>query len=209
MAYVWDKTNPLVQQIELPNKEGEEIIVIDSNLRNIAIPTSLKKIGVAGDHNCESIFFQIPRYFDGNDLAQHQSLIRYINAGKEYGEYKITDMAVDDDFIILGWRLTNQVTRYAGMINFTVQFETVGYNGVTYQWQTVPAQLFIMAALPVESTITEKDDSLYRNLVTRIEELEARIVTLDDLDDWKEHVDNNTTRIKYLEDNVVYALFND
>lgn len=192
----------------LPNRDGEEIIVIDSSLRNIKVPNSLKNIGVAGDHKAESVFFQIPRYFDGIDLANHSCVIRYINAGNEYGEYKVTEQAMDDDFIVLGWQLTNYVTRYSGVVKFTVQFETKDLSGTEYQWQTVPAQFNILAALPVAETITSKDDSLYRQVIDELDAIRYRLDKLDGFDALKDQVELNTLKIQYLEDNVVYTLKN-
>ena len=62
--------------------DTEPIIQIESDLRHITIPKELYNIAVTGDHLSETIYFQIPRYFDGEDLSGHDCLIRYINAGK-------------------------------------------------------------------------------------------------------------------------------
>lgn len=207
-SYSWSDTALSYKDTRLTNEEDEEIIKVESDLRTIIVPESLKVIGVAGDHRAESIFFQIPRYFDGQDLSEHNCLIRYINAGNEYGEYPIADKAVDEKYIILGWQITNLVTRYAGTINFTIQFETIDYNGVEYQWQTIPATLTVLPGLNVEKTITEKDDSLFRNLSSRVQYIEERLNKLSDYESKKIEIDDIQNRLKYLEDNVVYTLSN-
>lgn len=207
------KTNLSYKDTNLPNDANEEIIVVDSGLRNIIVPQSLKTVGVAGDHKAEALFFQMPRYFDGNDLSNHSALIRFINAGNEYGEYQITSKAIDDDFIILGWQVSNYVTRYSGTVNFTVQFETVDANGIEYQWQTVPAQLTVLAGLKIEATITDKDDSLFRKLSDQVEALQEKMNSLPSASELNktfetlnESINNLEKRITYLENNVVYTV---
>ena len=155
----------------------EPTLTIDSNLRKITVPQQLYNIGVAGDHLCEEIFFECPRYFDGNDLSEHNCIIRFINAGKEYGESNITNMTVNEDLLIFGWKLDNSVTRYNGVISFTVQFETIK-DGIQYQWQTTPAQLNILAGLNIEQTITEKDDILFRTLINQVNDLQKSVEQL-------------------------------
>ena len=187
----------------------EPTLTIDSNLRKITVPQQLYNIGVAGDHLCEEIFFECPRYFDGNDLSEHDCVVRYINAGKEYGEFNVTNMTINDDSLLFGWEIDNYVTRYSGVINFTVQFNTV-LDGIKYQWQTTPAQLNILAGLNIEQTITDKDDVLFRtlsnqinNLQTSVEQLKTQILMIDSL---KSQVDKLSADVKYLQENVVYTL---
>ena len=187
----------------------EPTLTIDSNLRKITVPQQLYNIGVAGDHLCEEIFFECPRYFDGNDLSEHDCVVRYINAGKEYGEFNVTNMTVNEDSLIFGWKLDNSVTRYNGVISFTVQFETIK-DGIQYQWQTTPAQLNILAGLNIEQTITEKDDILFRTLSNQVndlqksvEQLKTQILMIDSL---KSQVDKLSADVKYLQENVVYTL---
>ena len=187
----------------------EPTLTIDSNLRKITVPQQLYNIGVAGDHLCEEIFFECPRYFDGNDLSEHDCVVRYVNAGKEYGEFNVTNMTVNDDSLLFGWKIDNYVTRYSGVINFTVQFNTV-LDGIKYQWQTTPAQLNILAGLNIEHTITDKDDVLFRtlsnqinNLQTSVEQLKTQILMIDSL---KSQVDKLSADVKYLQENVVYTL---
>lgn len=197
----------------LPNDTKEEIIVVDSGLRNIIVPQTLKTVGVAGDHKAEALFFQIPRYFDGNDLSTHNALIRFINAGNEYGEYQITSKAIDDDFIVLGWQVSNYVTRYSGTVNFTVQFETADSNGIEYQWQTVPAQLIVLPGLKIEATITDKDDSLFRKLSVQVQMLQEKMNSLPNaselnktIESLYDSINKLKNKISYLENNVVYTI---
>ena len=195
---------PLIAQ-----DNDEPALTIDSNLRKITVPQQLYNIGVAGDHLCEEIFFECPRYFDGNDLSEHDCIIRFINAGKEYGESNITNMTVNEDSLVFGWKLDNYVTRYSGVISFTVQFETAK-DGIQYQWQTTPAQLNILAGLNIEQTITEKDDVLFRTLSNQVNDLQKSVeqlkIQVSMIDSLKSQVDKLSADVKYLQENVVYTL---
>ena len=191
----------------MPNVES--VIEIDAALRKITIPDELKNIAVEGDHLSETIFFRIPRYFDGDDLSSRNCKIRYVNAGSEYGESEICDMEIFDDFIKFGWSIENRVTRYRGVINFTVQFETIE-NGIEYQWQTTPAQLNVLAGLNIQEIITDKDDVLFRTLNKQIQELQKVVeqleIKISSINTIGNQVDKLSSDVRYLQDNVVYTL---
>lgn len=198
-----------IPSLMMLNPNTEPIIEIDSDLRKITVPQELFNIAVCGDHLSETIYFTCPRYFDGNDLSEHTCLIRFINGGNEYGESSVIDITVESDVLRFGWAIDNYVTRYSGKIQFTVQFETEN-NGIKYQWQTTPAELNIMAGLNIEKTITEKDDVLFRTLTRQIQELQEQVnamqVDMDFVTELQKRVDRLELEVKYLQDNVVYAL---
>lgn len=198
--------SPMLMLVE---PDTEPVIQINADARTITVPPELLNIGVAGDHKSETIYFNVSRYFDGADLSEHNCLIRYINAGNEYGEFSVTEMVIGTDTIKLGWTIDNYVTRYSGTVNFTVQFETVN-NGVKYQWQTTPAQLNVMAGLNIEQTITEKDDVLFRTLSNQVQDLQRAVEELQHkteiAGDLQDQINILNERVTYLEENVVYAL---
>ena len=187
--------------------ELEPIIQIESDLRTIVVPDELKNIAVAGDHFSETIYFSCPRYFDGQDLSEHNCIIRFVNAGNEYGECKTIDLEVDEDVIKFGWKIDNHTTRYSGYIYFTVQFETVT-DSIEYQWQTTPAELFVLSGLNIEAGISDKDDLIFRSLTNRISVLEDKIsqfeIALQDIKSLKEQSSLLQTDVDYLKTNVAY-----
>ena len=189
------------------NPDEEPVIQIEADLRTIIIPDVLKNIAVTGDHLSETIYFSCPRYFDGEDLSKHTCIVRFINAGNEYGEDETVDMTVEDDSLKFGWSLDNRVTRYRGTIQFTIQFET---GNVDYQWQTTPAELNILPGIDVEETITDKDDTLFRSLTRQISDLQDRVSRLEgnvlDLQALLEDIEKLKADVKYLKENVVYTI---
>lgn len=188
------------------NPETEAIIQIDADTREITVPDELLNIGVTGDHLAETVYFTISRYFDGEDFSNHNCIIRYINAGNEYGEDKAVDIEIEDDYIKFGWAINNYVTRYSGSVSFTVQFETEG----EYQWQTIPAIIKIRAGINVTEAITEKDDILFRTLTNQIQTLNNEVLYLKERDalfsDALERISILEQKVLELESNVVYTL---
>lgn len=198
-----------IPSVLMTNPDEEPVIQIDSDLRQISVPSELENIAVAGDHLSETIYFSCPRYFDGKDLSEHTCIIRFINAGNEYGESEVIDLTSDENTIKFGWAIDNYVTRYSGTIQFTVQFETED-NGIQYQWQTTPAKLTILAALDIESTITDKDDVLFRTLSNQIIALQQQVASLENqlsnLSDTPQKLQELRNDVNYLKENVVYTL---
>lgn len=186
--------------------ETEPVIIIDSDLRKITVPDELYNVGVTGDHMAETIYFNSPRYFDGNDLSEHKCIIRYINAGGEYGEDEVVNVEIGTDNIKFGWAIDNYVTRYQGNVSFTVQFETKEQ----YQWQTTPATVNILAGINVSEAITDKDDILFRTLTNQIQDLIKRVEFLEERNLLLTDVINRLAvveeKVAALEDNVVYTL---
>lgn len=106
--------------------------------------------------------------------------------------------------------IDNRVTRYKGIIEFTVQFETKNNNIIEYQWQTTPAQLNILAGLNIEKTITEKDDILFRSLTNRIDSLQDYVKELENrlasAELFINKINQLSKDVDYLKENVVYVL---
>lgn len=191
------------------NPDEEPIIEIDADLRTITIPNELRDIAVTGDHLSETIYFSCPRYFDGEDLSLHTCIIRFINAGNEYGETNAISLESSDDRITFGWAIDNYATRYSGTLTFTIQFETRKDN-IDYQWQTTPAHLNILPGLNIESTITDQDDILFRTLSNQISILQKKVEALERISSNIADLQNTITTLRsevdYLKENVVYTL---
>ena len=132
------------------NSEKEEpYLVINSNTREITVPDTMQNIGVIGDHNAETVWFKIDKFFDRADLGGTLTddfsndggivttnvVIQVINAAQEPYIYKVpanhlfSKDLIDDvpndstdlDTVIFPWPLTDEVTRASGVIRFSVR----------------------------------------------------------------------------------------
>lgn len=158
------------------NTEKEEpYITINSNTREIIIPDMMQNIGVMGDHKAETIWFKIDRYFDredfldlksGSNTTGMQIAVQFVNAMNEPYTYFIdkayitsSDMIEDKnangevvgkgdpDTIIFPWELTNEATKYNGIVRFAIRIYKIEDEKVTYSFNTQQGQFNILNGL--------------------------------------------------------------
>ena len=142
----------------LPSNEPR--FIIDANSREINIPFEFSFLGVIGDHKAETIYFEIDRYFDDEDLSTHTCVIQFVNRNPKtlkYNEglYPVTTMDVNsiDGKIIFGWNIMNDVTQIAGDIHFSIRFYSIDSNNkFTYNFNTLTANSIILDTLDVKHT---------------------------------------------------------
>lgn len=142
----------------LPSNEPR--FIIDANSREINIPFEFSFLGIIGDHKAETIYFEIDRYFDDEDLSTHTCVIQFVNRNPktlEYNEglYPVTTMDVNsiDGKIIFGWNIMNDATQIAGDIHFSVRFYSIDSNDkFTYIFNTLTANSIILDSLDVKHT---------------------------------------------------------
>ena len=120
---------PLVADL-LP--DDNQIFEINLNTRTINVPQFLS---VQYDHNAEVVYFKVPRYFEGVDLATTTCVIQYINSNNDVGIYcvpfyDLTHFDEDENGIpvpmmLLPWSLGGLATMYSGQIQFSLRFYTI------------------------------------------------------------------------------------
>lgn len=131
------------------NDKEEPYLVIDSNTREIIVPDVMQNIGVIGDHNAETVWFKIDKFFDRADLGgtltddfsndggtvTTNAIIQIVNASQEPYVYKVPPShlfskdLIDDvendssdvDTVIFPWPLTSEITKTSGIIRFSVR----------------------------------------------------------------------------------------
>lgn len=135
-AYLYSLNNPnhRLQITKLPS--DEPFYKIDLNKRTIQAPDFLS---VNLDHNAETIFFEVDRYFENIDLADMTCVLSYINANpnpKESGfiyHPPFIDIITKPGKIIIPWFIEGPATLYSGNITFAIQFYHLEktYSGLT------------------------------------------------------------------------------
>lgn len=150
---------------------AEQRFIIDSNTRTITVPSALKNIGVEHDHNAETIFFEINRFYDNEDLDSHICVIHYINAKGSPDVYPVTikDLSTEGK-IIFGWKISNHVTHLKGNITFAVRFYTLEEDGqhFAFTFCTSPASVGILAGFDVMSNASLIESDALSKAITKM-----------------------------------------
>lgn len=145
---------------------------IDIATRNIVNKSSVKTLVVHNDHNSERFTFSIPRYIEGHDMLECDSItVHYTNTDastkeKIPGIYDILDFTEDSttpDNIIGTWLLSQNATSRVGTLEFSIHFECHGENGeIEYSWNTgISKSISVIESLDNTETIyTENVDLL-------------------------------------------------
>jgi hypothetical protein len=137
----------------LPTNEPR--FIIDSNSREISIPPEFSFLGVQDDHKAETIYFEIDRYFDNEDLSKHTCVVQFINKDSEginEGIYPVAEMDLDstEGKIVFGWEISNNATQKVGEIAFSVRFYSINDDGYfSYNFNTLPSVSNILKGLSV------------------------------------------------------------
>ena len=174
----------------LPSDEPR--FIIDANSRTITIPPEFQFLGVKNDHNAETVYFEIDRYFDDEDLSQHTCVIQFANKNNsdDGGIYPVTTMDTTsvDGKIIFGWEIKSDATSIVGDIYFSVRFYSIDSENYifTYNFNTLTAKSSILDThnvdnqMIIENYPSELDawmgkmDELSRGTEGKVEEIEAK-----------------------------------
>lgn len=118
---------------------------IDINTRNIKNMSSSKVSLVQYDHNSERFSFTMPRFVEGHDMMECNSVqVKYFSTAKptEKGLYKVTDLAVceeNEENVCCTWLISQNVTKTSGAIQFLLRFACISEDGtLEYAWHTNP-----------------------------------------------------------------------
>ena len=162
----------------LPSDEPR--FIIDANSRTITIPVEFQFLGVKNDHNAETVYFEIDRYFDDEDLSQHTCVVQFANKNNsnDGGIYPVTTMDTTsvDGKIIFGWEIKSDATSLVGDIYFSVRFYSINSTDYifTYNFNTLTAKSVILDTLDVDNQmIIENYPSELDVWLDRMNELEA------------------------------------
>lgn len=156
------------QYLRMP---GEPVFNVDDTTRGIMVPDVFKKngLGVAGDHQAETVWFRMGRYFDGMDLASFNGdnpkdgvcLIHWKRRGPQgdsrlskavgFTAYSKDDEGHEDD-IYFGWTITDEVAEVESTIDFAIRFVKIDEtNTLKYALSTQSASCMINPALELPS----------------------------------------------------------
>ncbi len=128
IAYLYRLQNPnrRADTVRLP--PDEPLYEIDLDTRTIKAPEFLS---VEYDHNAETVYFCVDRYYDNTDLSELFAVVQYENADpiKEKRGYvypvpyfDVSGPDVPPQKMLFPWVIQGPATAFAGTVTFSVKF---------------------------------------------------------------------------------------
>lgn len=155
--------------------KNEQIYNVDLNTRKITVP---KFLSVKNDHQAETVYFKIDRYYENIDLTNTTCIIKYTNAAKENYIYPVPfydlENAIQENKIIIPWCIQGQATKYSGTIKFAICFYKVNeFHEISYTLNTLVAESEILQGQNEEEfNLSNNSITLDNNMLELIQELE-------------------------------------
>lgn len=185
LLYLLQDNNRQVTAIQLPS--DEKIYNIDLNTRIIEAPQFLS---VKQDHNAETIYFKVDRYFDNTDLARSDIniVIQYENNDpdpKKRGfiyspPFKDITTLEKEGKILFPWVIEGPATAFAGKVTFSIRFYKLNSKSFyEYNLNTLPCISTVLHGMNIFDTVNYN----YNNLPTELEKIYARIEEVDKAND--------------------------
>lgn len=161
-----------------PSTEGH--IIIDEN-RNVTVPDELKRIAVQYDHNIETVTFDCPRYWDGNDLSEMKIYINYLRADRKPGYAvgaNITVDDVDENIIHFTWTIERHLTEVKGGIIFLVCAKNTNENGdeINHWNSELNKQMYISEGLECDNYIEENYPDIITDILMRLDTCQKNLL---------------------------------
>lgn len=156
LLYLIQDSNRQFKALTLPT--DETIYNVDLNSRTVEAPEYLS---VEHDHNAETVYFKVDRYFDNTDLARDDIyiIIQYNNADIEHPTkrgyiyappYMDITTFEDEGKILFPWVIEGPATAFAGTVTFSIRFYRLNSKGFyEYNLNTLPAQSKVLHGMDV------------------------------------------------------------
>ena len=181
----------LKELVMLPSDEPR--FIIDANERTISIPDGFTFLGVLNDHNAETVYFEIDRYYDQTDLSKKTCIVQYKSrANKHGGFYPVTklDITTVPGKIIFGWEVQNDATSCPGDLEFSVRFYSTKQDDdriiFSYNFNTEVAVLLVKSgldtmeeAVQIESGEVQSLTDKFTGLLKYAKEVQERVESVD------------------------------
>lgn len=159
----------LLYRVQDPNRQNqiiqlpadEPIYYVDLNTRTVETPQFLS---VEYDHNSETIYFAVDRFFDNVDLSTMFCVIQYQNANpiKEKGGYIYPVPYFDiytkaeENKMLFQWVIEGPATAYSGTVTFSIKFykiSTITVDTIGGQKEEIKSYDYILNTQPSKSKV--------------------------------------------------------
>ena len=146
--------------------DSDKCFTIDPITRSIVNDAGNKKTQIIqNDHNSERFSFRLPRYIEGHDMSLCDKVeVHYINIDqssneRSVGVYEVNDLALseDNESVLLSWLISNNATKYVGVLSFAICFKCMSDDVIDYSWNTAINSSIQIAKGMYNSEIIIKD----------------------------------------------------
>ena len=148
---IQDQNRPVITSTSqippIPIPKDEPFLYIDMNTRKIEPPEFLS---VKQDHNAETLFFCVDRFYDSIDLSTLTCVVQYINAARESRMYAVPfyDLVTlqEEGKMLIPWCISGEATKKEGTVQFSVRFYSLDLDNrkFAYNISTIPASSQIL-----------------------------------------------------------------
>lgn len=129
LLYRIQDPNRQTQVIKLP--KDEPICHINLDTRQIDVPDAVKVVEF--DHNSETLYFAVDRFYDNVDLSTLYAVVQYKNADPDnkkngyiyavpYFDITTLPNQGQEDKMLLQWAIEGPATAYPGTVTFSIKF---------------------------------------------------------------------------------------
>lgn len=182
--------------------DHDDHFIIDPITRKIQPETPAKNMLIRGDHNCERYTFELPRYIEGHDVTQTDSVkIHYINISSDVSVrnadvYEVDDLGLlenNTETAAFTWLISNNATTYSGSLSFAIEFQCFSDETISYAWHTgIYSSISIGQGIDNDQTVIERYSDILEEwrqelfgitngIPQAIESLETRVADIEPL----------------------------
>lgn len=155
---------------------NEKIYNINLNTREIETPEFLS---VRTDHQAETVYFSVDRYYEYMDLSQTICIISYINANNIARMYPVPFYDIEtlsaQRKMLLPWNIQGTATEKAGNIQYAIKFYKLDEENkkFIYSLNSIPTSSKILYGLNIkdnnfDTSYYDISPSAYEELISKI-----------------------------------------
>ena len=158
----------LLESLSTSNSGDLEPHIIIDKKRKVSVPDELKRIAVQHDHNIETVTFDCPRYWDGNDMSQSRICVNYKRPDGILGSYVASNVIADETdntTMHFDWTISQDVTVKDGNLMFLVcikKFDTDTGEEINNWHSELNTEMYISKGLECDKIV----DGSYSELVS-------------------------------------------
>lgn len=153
-------------------EEEEAVLIVDNDLRTIAIPEGVKILGVESDDDVHRLRFSMPRMCGEFDLSEFVIRINIRNAAGEPDEYMVDDEAVSEYTIEFSWLVGRFAMKRSGSVEFSICAKKMDGEEVVKEFNTTPASLPVLKGLEGGKAVAQENPDIIESMLYRLALLE-------------------------------------